>query len=69
MEETTQTVKDRIACHKYSIRYRLTQLPLARHFVEKGHAISQLKFMVIDGVNCNRRGGNHELNLRRKEIQ
>lgn len=55
--ETTQKVKDRIARHKYSIRDKLTQLPLARHFVEFGHSVSQLKYMVLEGIERNRRGG------------
>lgn len=48
--ETTQKVKDRIARHKYSIRDKLEKLPLSRHFVDKGHTVSQLRFIVFDGV-------------------
>lgn len=33
--ETTQKVKDHVARHKYSIRDKLIQLSLARHFIEK----------------------------------
>lgn len=51
--ETTQKVKEWIAWHKYSIRDKLDKLPLARHFLEKGHHVSQLKYMVIDGVPRN----------------
>lgn len=61
-------VKDRIARHKYSIRDKLDKLPLARHFIEKGHTESQLRFMVIDDVSKNRRGGNRELELRKREV-
>lgn len=67
--ETTQKVKDRIAKHKYSIRDKLIQLPLARHFIEKGHipVISHLKFMVLEGISKNRRGGDREFVLRKRE--
>lgn len=66
--ETTQKVKDRIARHKYSIRDKLTRLPLARHFVEYGHNASQLKYMVLEGIEKNRRGGNREITLRKREV-
>lgn len=62
-------LKTLIARHKYSIRDKLVQLPLARHFDEKGHSVSQLKFMVIDGINKNRSGGNCKLLLRKHEVQ
>lgn len=66
--ETTQKVKDRIARHKYSIRDKLLQLPLGRHFLEKGHSISQLKYMVLEGISKNRRGVDRELVLRKREV-
>lgn len=63
MGETTQEVKDRIARHKYSVNDKLVKLPLAKHFV------SQLKFMVIDGISKNRRGVDREMALKKKRSQ
>lgn len=68
MGETTQKVKDRIARHKYSIRNKLDKFPLAGHFIEKGHTVSQLRFMVIDGIPKNRCGGNRELTLENRRF-
>lgn len=65
----TQTLKDRIARHKYSIRDKLTQLPLAKHFVKIKHTVAQHRFMVIDAVPHNRQGGIWELNLQKCEVQ
>lgn len=63
-------MKDCIASHTCSIlRDKFVQLPLARHFIEKGNTISQLKFLVIDGVDQNRCGGNPKQVLRKKEVQ
>lgn len=36
--------------------------------MEKGHLVSQLKYMVVEGINKNRRGGNRELLLRKSEV-
>lgn len=57
-----------IVRHKYSIRDKLTQLPLTRHFWDKGHSISLLKYVVLKGINRNGRGGDRELIVRKREV-
>ncbi|CAJ0915854.1 unnamed protein product [Ranitomeya imitator] len=46
--ETTQTVRDRVAQHKSTIRCNKTHLPLPFHFSEKNHNIAQLQFQVLE---------------------
>lgn len=67
--ETTQKVKNWLAWHKYSIRDKLVQLPLAGHFVEKGRTVAQPRFLVIDGITQNKWGGDRELSLKKQEVQ
>lgn len=64
--ETRQNVKDQVARHKYSIRDKLVQLPVARHFSQYGHTVSH-KYLGIDGIPM--RHGDEELPLRNREVQ
>ncbi|CAJ0965859.1 unnamed protein product [Ranitomeya imitator] len=65
--ETTQTVRDRVAQHKSTIRCNKTHLPLPHHFFEKNHSISQLRFQVLEQVDIPRRGQNRTKMLQRRE--
>ncbi|CAJ0930540.1 unnamed protein product, partial [Ranitomeya imitator] len=47
-----------IRCGKY-------HLPIPNHFREAGHSVAQLRFLVLEQVSLNRRGGN----LRKKLLQ
>ncbi|XP_041430880.1 uncharacterized protein LOC121397711 [Xenopus laevis] len=67
--ETTQRIRDRISKHKSTIRTGQTSLPVPAHFRSAGHAISQLKFQIIDSVPVQRRGGNRLLALQKLEMQ
>ncbi|CAJ0965360.1 unnamed protein product [Ranitomeya imitator] len=65
--ETTQSVRDRISKHKYTIRCQNLLLPIPHHFHSAGHSISQLRYQVIDSVPPPRRGGDRVALLHRKE--
>ncbi|CAJ0930580.1 unnamed protein product [Ranitomeya imitator] len=54
--ETTMEVKARISKHRSTIRMALIDLPVLRHFKEKGHLVTQLQFRVINDVPVLRRG-------------
>ncbi|OCT61353.1 hypothetical protein XELAEV_18047377mg [Xenopus laevis] len=58
--------KTRISQHRSTIRRSNTKLPVSKHYVEKGH--SELKFMVLEEVSPLRRGGDHKLLLRKREV-
>ncbi|CAJ0928883.1 unnamed protein product [Ranitomeya imitator] len=55
--ETTQAIKDRISHHKSDIRCQKNHLPILYHFNSSGHTVAQLRFLVLEQVNLNRRGG------------
>lgn len=59
-------VRLRINKHKSTIRTKQLDLPVAAHFNNMGHAVSQLKFKVIDGVALLRRGGDRQKLLFKK---
>ncbi|OCT99996.1 hypothetical protein XELAEV_18005779mg [Xenopus laevis] len=61
--ETTLQIKTRISQHRSTIRKGNVRLPVSRHFVEKGHLDTDLKFMVLECVPTPRRGGDRELML------
>lgn len=63
--ETTQKIKDRIAQHRSTIRLKQPGLPVSRHFLEKGHQDSDLRFMVLEE---DRRGGDRILRLKQREV-
>lgn len=67
--QTGREVRVRICEHRSSIRRGDVMSPVARHFMEEGHNISQLKFMVIDQVRPPRRGGDPKKALLRRELQ
>ncbi|OCU02760.1 hypothetical protein XELAEV_18008529mg [Xenopus laevis] len=56
-EKITRQLKDRGGEHKSDIRRGVRQSPVAEHFVEAGHSISQLRFQVLQQVPRPRRGG------------
>lgn len=58
----------RISKHKSTIRTGLNDLPVPKHFAEKAHSISQLRFRVIDSILTLRRGGDRQLLLREREL-
>ncbi|OCT67848.1 hypothetical protein XELAEV_18039149mg [Xenopus laevis] len=66
--KTIRCLRDRLTEHKSAIRNKLNQ-PIAKHFNESGHTISQLRFQVLDTVPRRRRGGNRDKELLRKEAQ
>ncbi|OCT62598.1 hypothetical protein XELAEV_18043682mg [Xenopus laevis] len=66
--ETTLQIKTRISQHRSTIRRSNTKLPVSKHYVEKGHSDSELKFMVLEEVRPLRRGGDRELLLRKREV-
>ncbi|CAJ0965128.1 unnamed protein product [Ranitomeya imitator] len=65
--ETTQTVRDRVAQHKSTIRCNKTHLPLPFHFSAKNHNIAQLRFQVLEQVDIPRRGQNRTKMLQKRE--
>lgn len=58
----------RITKHKSTIRNRMVELPIPKHFVENNHSINQLKFKVMDSVPELRRGGDRQTKLYEKEF-
>ncbi|CAJ0931144.1 unnamed protein product [Ranitomeya imitator] len=67
--ETTMEIKARISKHKSTIRTKMVDLPIPKHFIESGHSVSQLRFRVIDGVPPLRRGGDRVKLLKKKELR
>ncbi|CAJ0951717.1 unnamed protein product [Ranitomeya imitator] len=67
--ETTMEIKARIRKHKSTIRTKMVDLPIPKHFIESGHSVSQLRFRVIDGVLPLRRGGDRVKLLKQKELR
>lgn len=61
--------KARINKHKSTIRTHRNYLPVPKHFYEKGHELGDLKFWIIDQVPRARRGGDHRIKLKRKELE
>lgn len=59
--ETKNDIKTRINQHRYSIRKKRLDLPVPKHFSEHNHHEKDLKFMVIDHIPLNRRGGDRLL--------
>ncbi|OCU02729.1 hypothetical protein XELAEV_18008495mg [Xenopus laevis] len=57
MGETTLQKKTHITQHRSTIRRSYTKLPVSKHYAEKGHSDSELKFMVLEEVSPLRRGG------------
>ncbi|CAJ0951767.1 unnamed protein product, partial [Ranitomeya imitator] len=65
--KTTQAVKDCIFHHKSDIRCGRDHLPMPHHFHNAGHTIAQLRFLVLEQVLPNRRGGNRVRRLKLRE--
>ncbi|OCT71500.1 hypothetical protein XELAEV_18034476mg, partial [Xenopus laevis] len=65
--ETRLQIKTHISQHRATISRSNTKLPVSKHFVEKGHSDSELKFMVLEEVRTHMGGGDHELLLRKRE--
>ncbi|OCT95215.1 hypothetical protein XELAEV_18012901mg, partial [Xenopus laevis] len=55
--QTTRPLKDRVGEHKSDIMRKVKQSPVAQHFIEVGHSVSQLRFQVLQQVLKPRRGG------------
>lgn len=66
--ETTMEARARINKQKSTIRLKQMDVPVAAHFVTKGHSVSQLRFKIIDGVPPLRRGGDRQKILFKKNI-
>ncbi|CAJ0933968.1 unnamed protein product, partial [Ranitomeya imitator] len=67
--ETTCEFKVRMNQHRYSIRKKRTDLPVPKHFLEFNHTEKDLKCKIIDAVPAQRRGGDRELILKKKELK
>ncbi|CAJ0959327.1 unnamed protein product [Ranitomeya imitator] len=67
--ETTMEVKPRISKHKSTIRTKLIELSVPRHFHELGYSVNQLRYRVIDDVPVLRRGGDRVSLLKKKELK
>ena len=65
--KTTRQLKQRISEHKSSIRRNDRDYPVAVHFNDHKHDISSLRFCGIEQVSLPKRGGNHDLLLKRRE--
>ncbi|CAH2252487.1 Hypothetical predicted protein, partial [Pelobates cultripes] len=59
--KTDLPMRERIRNHRSSIRVayidQKSDLPVAKHFLEKGHTLPTLKLMAIDHIPPLRRGG------------
>ncbi|OCT78618.1 hypothetical protein XELAEV_18029706mg [Xenopus laevis] len=67
--ETTQMIKLRISQQRSAINLGNMTLPVAKNFVEKGHTSSdQLRFMVLETIPPQKRGGDQELKLKKREV-
>ncbi|XP_066441337.1 uncharacterized protein [Eleutherodactylus coqui] len=67
--QTTTEVRKRMSNHKSNIRTRKLDLPIPRHFEDHNHSISQFRFMVIDSVERDERGGDRERRLKLLEAK
>ncbi|XP_041424928.1 uncharacterized protein LOC121395443 isoform X1 [Xenopus laevis] len=67
--ETTRSLSIRIGEHRSDVRLKKHTSPLARHFMEANHQVSQLKFMGIERVRTPTRGGNREILLKQRELK
>ncbi|OCT87357.1 hypothetical protein XELAEV_18021057mg, partial [Xenopus laevis] len=55
--QTTRQAKERIGEHKSDIKRKILQNPVAGHFIEAGHFVSQLRFQILQQIPRPRRGG------------
>lgn len=67
--ETTCTLKTRINGHRYSIRKRRLDLPVAKHYTETGHSEWDMKIIIIDTVAQPQRGGDRLMILKKLELK
>ncbi|OCT75719.1 hypothetical protein XELAEV_18030906mg [Xenopus laevis] len=61
-------VKSHISQHRSSINLGNTTLPVSKHFLDNGHTVDQLRFMVLETVPLLKRGGDRELKWKRREV-
>lgn len=66
--ETKNDIKTRINQHRYSIRKKRLDLPVPKHFCEMDHREKDLRFMVLDHIPTQRRGGDRGLMLKKREL-
>lgn len=66
--ETTNTFRKRINNHKSTIRTGKVEFPVPKHFRDKGHHLKDLKYMIVDHVPKNKRGGDRVTLLKKKEL-
>lgn len=66
--QTSRALKVRISEHRSAIRRGDMDSPVARHFLERAHPISQLRFLGIELVPKPNRGGNFTEKLLRREL-
>lgn len=66
--ETTQKIKDQLVQHRCSIRGKQPGLLVAKHFTECDHKDTNFKFIVLEEISKNRRGGDRILNLKQRSL-
>ncbi|CAL9708703.1 unnamed protein product [Knipowitschia caucasica] len=64
---TKRRLKDRLSEHKYAIRTKNPNYPMARHFSSVGHNLSHLQAMVIEVIPASLRGGDRVKRLAQRE--
>lgn len=67
--ETTMQCRQRMNNHKSTIRTQKVELPVAQHFLEKGHNLNELRFSIVDHIPRQRRGGDRKLMLKKRELE
>lgn len=67
--ETTMEIRQRISKHKSTVRTRMLELPILKHFAEKARSVKQLKYQVTDYFPPLRRGGDRQAWLLAKELR
>lgn len=67
--ETTMQCRTRINKHKSTIRTRRGDLPVAKHFMDLGHELKELKFWIVDHILKSRRGGDRQIQMKRRELK
>ena len=65
--QTSRKLKIRLTEHRSNIKRADVNSPVARHFNEMNHKISDLKCIGLEIVQLNRHGGNHKQKLLQRE--
>lgn len=67
--QTTCDLKTRLNNPRYTIRKKRLNLPLSKHFTEKGHNEWDIKCMIVDRIPPLQRGGDRLTKLLKKELE